>query len=384
MEFMIQLVARQGAADPVPTELVRLERDELSMDTFGLALVEAKTLLGRLQLEMTQLQIDEHVQRARTCRCGRKRPLKDIRTLPIRTAFGKLDVRDPRLHACRCDSDAAGARVLSPARAALAQRVTPDLLHLETRWGSLVSFGVTRDLLADVLPVGEHINAATIRNDVMSVAKRLDSELGEEQSVFIDGCQQECNELPIPDPPLTAGIDGGYVRSAKNRKVNFEVIVGKSVPEQGEVRRFGFTAGYDKKPRRRLYELLRSQGFAIDVIEDIQCKLDEVEKLPIELRRLSRSITEFVGYVLANAQMIPNYGERWRHGEAVSTAFVESAINQIVSKRFAKKQQMQWSDAGAHLLLQTRTRVLDGTLGRDFRRWYQKAVSTFQDVKLAA
>ena len=123
---------------------------------------------------------------------------------------------------------------------------------------------------------------------------------------------------------------------------------------------------------------------AIDVIEDIQCKLDEVEKPPIELRRLSRSITEFVGYVLANAQMIPNYGERWQHGEAVSTAFVESAVNQIVSKRFAKKQQMQWSDAGAHLLLQTRTRVLDGTLGRDFRRWYPKAVSTFRDVKLAA
>ena len=51
MELMIQLVARQGTADPVTTELVRLERGELSMDTFGLALVEAKTLLGRLRLQ---------------------------------------------------------------------------------------------------------------------------------------------------------------------------------------------------------------------------------------------------------------------------------------------------------------------------------------------
>ena len=363
----------------------------------------------------------------------------------------------------RCDSDVVGARVLSPIRAALAQRVTPDLLHLETRWASLVSFGGTCDLIADVLPIGERINAAAIRNDVMSVAKRLDSELGDEQSVFIGGCQQYWNELPIPDPPLTVGIDGGYVRSAKKRKVNFEVIVGKSVPEQGEVSRFGFTTGYDKKPRRRLYEVLRSQGFAmnqqvaimsdgddsvrklqlhmspnaehlldwfhvsmrltvmaqhtkslraefaslpehafgeiervrhylchgntdpaIDVIEDIQCTLDEVQTPPIEWRRLNRSITEFVGYVLANAQMIPNTGERSRHGEAVSTAFVESAVNQIVSKRIAKKQQMQWSDAGAHLLLQTRARVLDGTLGRDFRRWHPKSVSTFQNFKLAA
>jgi hypothetical protein len=34
-----------------------------------------------------------------------------------------------------------------------------------------------------------------------------------------------------------------------------------------------------------------------------------------------------------------------------------------VSKRFCKKQQMQWSKSGAHLLLQTRVKTLDGELG---------------------
>jgi hypothetical protein len=38
---------------------------------------------------------------------------------------------------------------------------------------------------------------------------------------------------------------------------------------------------------------------------------------------------------------------------------VESAVNQVVSKRMAKKQQMQWTQRGAHLLLQVRTRVLN-------------------------
>jgi hypothetical protein len=33
----------------------------------------------------------------------------------------------------------------------------------------------------------------------------------------------------------------------------------------------------------------------------------------------------------------------------------------VISKRFAKRQQMQWTKRGAHLLLQTRTRTLDGT-----------------------
>ncbi|MCA1694198.1 MAG: hypothetical protein LC749_05395 [Actinobacteria bacterium] len=37
---------------------------------------------------------------------------------------------------------------------------------------------------------------------------------------------------------------------------------------------------------------------------------------------------EFDGYLRANADRIPNYGERRRAGEAISTAFVESTVNQ--------------------------------------------------------
>ncbi len=59
-----------------------------------------------------------------------------------------------------------------------------------------------------------------------------------------------------------------------------------------------------------------------------------------------------------------------RAGEAVSSAIAESAVNQVVSKRMVKKQQMRWSPRGAHLLLQVRTRVLNDDLAADFARWY--------------
>jgi hypothetical protein len=39
---------------------------------------------------------------------------------------------------------------------------------------------------------------------------------------------------------------------------------------------------------------------------------------------------------------------------------VESAVNQVVSRRFVKKQPMRWTPAGAHLLLQIRVQVLNG------------------------
>ncbi len=59
-----------------------------------------------------------------------------------------------------------------------------------------------------------------------------------------------------------------------------------------------------------------------------------------EQRKLSKAVAEFRGYIRANATWIPNYGERWRTGDAISSAFVESAVNQVVSKRMVKKQQI--------------------------------------------
>ena len=67
---------------------------------------------------------------------------------------------------------------------------------------------------------------------------------------------------------------------------------------------------------------------------------------------------------------IPNFGDHYRNEEAISSAVAESAVNQIVGKRFVKKQQMRWTKRGAHLLLQVRTRVLDDTLMATFQRCY--------------
>ena len=71
-----------------------------------------------------------------------------------------------------------------------------------------------------------------------------------------------------------------------------------------------------------------------------------------------------------NGHLIPNYGERYCNGEAIATGFGESTVNQVVSKRFCKKQQMQWSKRGAHPQLQTRVKTLNGELGSMFKRWY--------------
>ena len=87
---------------------------------------------------------------------------------------------------------------------------------------------------------------------------------------------------------------------------------------------------------------------------------------------MAKGIGEFETYIRNNEEFIPNFGERYRNGETISTAFVESTVNQVISKRMVKKQQMQWTPRGAHLLLQTRTKVLNNELEAVFRRWYPR------------
>src|SRR5262249_40230016 len=77
-----------------------------------------------------------------------------------------------------------------------------------------------------------------------------------------------------------------------------------------------------------------------------------------------------INLIVNNRHVIPNDGERYRNGEPIATGFVESTVNEVVSKRFCKKQHMQWSKEGAHLLLQTRVRTLNGELSAIFKRWY--------------
>jgi hypothetical protein len=79
---------------------------------------------------------------------------------------------------------------------------------------------------------------------------------------------------------------------------------------------------------------------ALRTITDVRLDADcgDVRR---EQRDLSKAVGEFRGDIRASATSIPNYGERVRAGEAISSAFVESAVNQVVSKRVVTKQQIR-------------------------------------------
>jgi hypothetical protein len=108
---------------------------------------------------------------------------------------------------------------------------------------------------------------------------------------------------------------------------------------------------------------------ALEMIDELGYALDVVNVSPAHWKLL-KAVRAFETYVTHNRAFIPNDGERYRPGKIIATGFVESAVNQVVSKRFVKKQQMRWTERGAHLLLQVRTQVLNETWRSTLSRWY--------------
>ena len=79
---------------------------------------------------------------------------------------------------------------------------------------------------------------------------------------------------------------------------------------------------------------------------------------------------EFYTYIESNRYYITNYAERHRYGEIISISFVEATVNEVISKRMVKKQQMRWTQEGAHRMIQVRTATLNNELRDEFCRWY--------------
>ena len=82
--------------------------------------------------------------------------------------------------------------------------------------------------------------------------------------------------------------------------------------------------------------------------------------------------------------MLVRYAARRRRGEPISTAFVESAVNEIVAKRMNKKQQMRWDRTTVQPFLDVRTAVLNETLEDAFRHRHPGFRSANDDQALSA
>ena len=123
---------------------------------------------------------------------------------------------------------------------------------------------------------------------------------------------------------------------------------------------------------------------ALGKIDNLETSIEPFNATYARFTHLVKALSALRTYIVHSRHVIPNDGQRFHNGEAIATGFVESKVNEVVSKRFCKKQQMQWSKEGAHLLLQTRVRTLNGELGAIFKRWYPDMDLEVEEISVAA
>jgi hypothetical protein len=75
-------------------------------------------------------------------------------------------------------------------------------------------------------------------------------------------------------------------------------------------------------------------------IHDLQTSVAPFHQTYARYLQLVKALAELRTYIGNNRHIIPNDGERYRHGEAIATGFVASTVHEVVSRRFCKKQQM--------------------------------------------
>jgi hypothetical protein len=449
MQFKLQLVAQagNGQADDV-IDIAVFDKACEQVEQLGLTLAEAKALLQATQQALLEQQATTFLRAHAACPCCSKQlGRKGQHSITYRTLFGNAKLVSPRLRACRCQPHTQAS--FSPLTTLFTERTAPELQFMETKWAALVSYGLTVKALQDFLPVDAKLNATTVRNHTLQVAQRCEAALGEECVGLSDDAPEASELLPPSQEPITVGIDGGHLRHWDTKQQRFEVIVGKAVPPDQAAKCFGLVQTYDTKPKRRLFDVLTSQGLqpqqklcfmsdgeasvrqlqvhlhprsdhlldwfhltmritvlgqfvkgllkldpdrgsvlahqverlkwklwhgkateACEALADIEMRVGAFAETYPKFTALTKHVHEFQRYLERNGHLLVNYGARWQAGQVISTAFVESLVNSLLDKRFDKKQQMQWTPHGAHLLLQMRTKVLNAELGASFKAWY--------------
>lgn len=258
IEIKVKITGPDGTAHT--EKIANLTKGADTIGEIGLSIAETKELLLKLQQEIVSAQCMAYNAERSCCPCcGRKLRIKARGEIRYRTVFGDATAPSPRFYHCQCHDGP--ATTFSPLTELLPDHVAPELLWLETKWASLVSYDITADILKDVLPIDARLSPDTIRRHLGRVATRMECELAEERFSFIDSSAALREQLPNPEGPITVGIDGGYVKSRENGQSHFEVTVGKSIPTDRSSRYLGLVQSHDVKPKRRLHEVLKDQGW---------------------------------------------------------------------------------------------------------------------------
>lgn len=268
----------------------------------GLSIEDGKTIMAHLQQVIVKQQCESYVLVRRFCMdCERFRRIKDYSKRKIRTVFGCVEVRNPRILNCqRCVPYFRDASAVL--RDFCPDQATPELMERSARLGSLMPYRKAADVIAEFLPIKSTESFVTVRHRTLALGKRLD-EKARDRARFDppNSDESEQIELDLPNDPereFVVSIDTAHIKSAAEADGRtFEIAVARcGLGLRGSAPGHYFVSADTSKQelRFRTLQALQSEGYAgrgeITVLSD---GAEIMKRLPRHLPRPTKHIVDW-------------------------------------------------------------------------------------------
>ena len=151
----------------IDKDLVRASAGEI-----GLSVEDGKAIATHLQQAVVKQQCEAYVLTSRFCMdCDSFRRIKDYGKRKIRTVFGCVEVRSPRIMNCqRCLPHFGGAwSVLADI---CPYQATPELMERSARLGALLPYRKAAQAMAEFLPLKPSESFVTLRHRTLKLGQR--------------------------------------------------------------------------------------------------------------------------------------------------------------------------------------------------------------------
>ena len=292
MQMIIEARMVDDLGETAPVRLALIER-ESTTSTLGLSLAEGKALLASAQKYLVAEQSLSIAGAHSYCsRCGVRLGVRGWHQRQIRTVFGLVDVRSPRLRCCACAGRRPGASV-SPMVEVMPLRVTPELEYLQVKWAAHLPYAQAAALLSEVLPIADVISVSGLKRRVRAVGAAL--EFGPaSRAVGAAGDQLAAQGYAAP---TSVAVDSAWLKHCdppprQARHVN--LVAGRVCFQDGRTRVYAYVHNQVTSAAARLDRFLSSSGIGAHERVTILC--DAAGEFEKAVQRTGRPLCRIVDW----------------------------------------------------------------------------------------
>src|SRR5882762_9298514 len=184
----------------------------------------------------------------------------------LRTVYGKVTVKSPRLWSCACQRTARTPQhVVHPLSKDLIRRVTPELEYLQAKWAAHLPYQQATGMLKEVLPLDKGISSSGIRNRILDIGKQLDADIERD----IAKLPQAVADVQVRESSHVAAVsvDSAWLRHCDperglGRHVN--IVAGRATFTDGTLKLYAYVHKEVPSAAAQLDQFLSRNGVASD------------------------------------------------------------------------------------------------------------------------